>query len=92
MWTALSNGDYTARHIGIRMQFFYKKELQCELEIRTQAQARAMLNDWARLQIPPAQVKVYQELVTGYVGARIDDVTVGEDGTFFINGKSIEVI
>ena len=25
------NSDYTAKHIGLRMQFFYQQQLQCEL-------------------------------------------------------------
>lgn len=52
-----------------------------------------MLADWARLQIPPAEVKHYQELIKGYVGATVDDVSLGEDGkTYYINGKSIDSI
>lgn len=87
-----NNRDYTASHVGIRMCFFYRQELQCELEIRTYAQAKRMLADWVRLQIPPAQVKAYQELIKGYVGATVEDVTLGKDGKYLINGKSVDAI
>jgi len=93
MWVASNNSDYAAKQIGIKMQFFYKQEFQCELEIRTYTQARKMLEDWARLEIPPAQVKLYQELIKNYVGATVDDVSIGKDGsTLYINGKSLDSI
>ena len=92
MWKALNNSDYTAKHIGIRMKFYYKQEFQCELEIRTYAQAKKMLADWARLKLPPAQIKAYQELVKNYVGATVDDVKIGRDGKYYINGKSVDEI
>jgi len=92
MWTATSNNDYAAKHVGIRMHFFYQSEFQCELEIRTYKQARQMLEDWARLQIPPAEVKQYQELIKGYLGATVDDVSVDKEGQYSINGKRIAEI
>lgn len=84
--------DYSAEHRGIKMKFFYKKEFQCQLEVRTAAEARKLLNDWARLKIPPAQLQEYFALIKNYVGATVDDVVVGKDGQYYINGKSLEVI
>jgi len=92
IWTAQSDSDYTAEHKGIKQKFFYKKQFQCELEVRTYREARKMLDDWARLKIPPPQIKRYQELIKNYVGATVDDVTLGEDGEYYINGKSTHVI
>lgn len=90
MWTDINNNDYSANYTGTRMLFFYKGELQCELDIRSRLQARQMLADWARLKIPPPQVKFYQDLVKGYVGATVDDVTITEDGkSYCINGKPV---
>lgn len=88
-----SNSDYSAKHIGTKMQFFYKSEFQCELIVRSNSQARQLLASWARLQIPPTQVKLYHGLIEGYVGATVDDVTVSDDGkTYYINGKSLAII
>ena len=42
--------DYTAVHKGIKMKFFYKKELQCQLEVRTAAEGRKLLSDWVTTQ------------------------------------------
>lgn len=92
MWTASSNSDYAIKQTGIKVQFFYKQAFQCELEIRTNAQARKILEDWARLQISPIQVKYYQELIKGYIGAQVDDVTVGKDGQYYINGQRLAEI
>ena len=92
MWIAKIDANYTARHSGTRMEFFYKQEFQCELEIKTNKQARKMLDDWARLKIPPSQVKRYQELIQDYIGATVDDITVGEGGEYHINGKPVGVI
>ena len=52
-----------------------------------------MLEDWARLKISPAQVLKYHNFIKGYVGATVDDVTLGKDGkTYYINGKSVDSI
>jgi hypothetical protein len=92
MWITSSDSDYAMNQTGIKVQFFYKKELQCELEIRTNMQARKILEDWARLKISPIQVKYYQELIKGYIGAQVDDVTVGKDGKYYLKGKGLAEI
>ena len=80
MWIAKIDANYTARHSGTRMEFFYKQEFQCELEIKTNKQARKMLDDWARLKIPPAQVKRYREIIRDSISATVDHTTVGAEG------------
>lgn len=91
MWISKTNTNYSARHVGLKMRFFYKEEFVCELRVVRYRKARNMLEDWARLQIPPAQVLDYQNLIKGYVGATVDDVTLGKDGkTYYINGKALE--
>ena len=87
-----SNKDYSATHVGIKMKFYYRGELQCELEVRTALQARKLLDDWSRLKLPPAQIQRYQELAKRFVGATVDDVTLGPDGKHYINGKAVDVI
>lgn len=92
MWISKTNPDYAASHVGIRMRFFYKQRLQSELEVRKNSTARKLLEDWARLRISPEQVQQYQRLTCNYVGATVDDVTIGQDGEYYINGKSVETI
>jgi hypothetical protein len=42
------------------------------------------------LLIPPAQIQFRYGLITDYVGASVDDITVSEDGnTHYLNGKPI---
>ena len=92
MWNALINNDYKAKYVGNRMQFFYKQEFQDELEVSSDSQARRLLADWARLQIPPAQVQYYQEVIKHYVGASVDDISVDRRGEYIIYGQSVEVV
>ena len=92
MWNALINNDYKAIYVGNRMQFFYKQEFQDELEVSSDSQARRLLADWARLQIPPAQVQYYQEVIKHYVGASVDDISVDRRGEYVIYGQSVEVV
>jgi hypothetical protein len=92
MWNALINNDYKAKYVGNRMQFFYKQEFQDELEVSSDSQARRLLADWARLQIPPAQVQYYQEVIKHYVGASVDDISVDRRGEYVIYGQSVEVV
>ena len=90
--TASSDKDYTATHVGIKMRFFYKEALQCQLEVRTAAEGRRLLADWARLKLPPAQIQQYYVLIKTYVGATVDDVSIRKDGKYCINGKLVEEI
>ena len=90
MWISKTNKNYTAKLIGTKMSFFYKEELECELIVRTSEQARQLLIDRPRLRIPPAQIQFRYDLITDYVGATVDDITVSEDGnTHYLNGKPI---
>lgn len=90
MWISKTNKNYTAKYVGTKMSFFYKDELECELVVPTSEQARQLLIDWPKLDIPPAQIQFYYSLITNYVGATVDDITVSEDGnTYFLNGKPI---
>jgi len=88
----LINNDYKAKYVGNKMQFFYKQEFQGELEVSSDSQARRLLADWARLQIPPAQVQYYQEVIKHYVGATVDDISVDRRGEYVIYGRSVEVV
>jgi hypothetical protein len=92
MWNALINNDYKAKYVGKRMQFFYKQKFQGELEVSSDSQARRLLADWARLQIPPAQVQYYQEVIKHYIGATVDDISVDRSGKYVIYGQSVQVV
>jgi hypothetical protein len=92
MWSALINNDYKAKYVGHRMQFFYKKAFQGELEVNSDSEARRLLSDWARLQIPPAQVQYYQEVIRHYIGATVDDISVDRRGNYVIYGQSVQVV
>lgn len=92
MRLSCNNKDYSATHVGIKMKFYYRDEFQCELEVRTASQARKLLDDWSRLKLPPAQIQQYQELIKGFVGATVDDVTLSPEGKYYINGKAIDLI
>ena len=92
MMTASSDKDYTAKHVGIKMRFFYKGALQYQLEVRTAAEGRRLLADWSRLKLPPAQIQQYYVLIKTYVGATVDDVSIRKDGRYCINGKPVEEI
>ena len=92
MWNALINNDYKAKVVGNRMRFFYRQEFQGELEVSSDSQARRLLADWARLQISPAQVQYYQEVIKHYVGATVDDISVDRHGEYVIYGQGVEVV
>ena len=92
MWNALINNDYQAKYLGSTMQFFYKQEFQGELEVSSDSQARRLLADWARLQIPPQQVQFYQEVIRHYIGAKVDDISIDQSGEYVIYGRSVEVV
>ena len=92
MMTALGNSDYTATHVGLKMRFFYQKEFQCQLEVRTIGDAKTILAAWARLKLASAQIQEYHVLTKHYVGATIDDVSVDSDGKYLINGKLVDAI
>ncbi|MGB0846808.1 MAG: hypothetical protein ACPGSM_08780 [Thiolinea sp.] len=93
MWTDQDNSDYSGRYNGKTMQFFYQKSLQATLRVSSFAEAKKLLKDWARLSLPPEQVQYRQQIADTYLGALIDDVTLGEDGyTYYINGKAVHTI
>ena len=92
MWNALINNDYQAKYAGTSMRFYYKQIFQDELEVESDSQARRLLADWARLQLPPAQVQYYQEVVRHYVGATVDDISVNSRGEYVIYGQYVDVV
>ena len=90
MWTAETNTDYTAQSTGRRMRFYYQRELQCELTIGKQKDQRAVLEYWAHLKIPPERVLPIYEALTGFVGYKMRDVSMTEDGvTCLVGGRPV---
>lgn len=91
--TVVKDRDYVGDFSGMKMRFYYKKNLEATVEIRTIKRARETLNAWARLKLPIADVVAFQKVSQMYVGCTVDDVSYNHDGTgFLINGKALENI
>ena len=88
-----SDPNYTARYIGTTLECYFNGKLMATLTVKSIIDARATINDWARLKINIDDVVYFQQVAKEYVGCTVDDIKYAEDGkTVLINGKKIEHI
>lgn len=84
---------YTARYVGTKLDCYYNDHLKATIKVASILDARATLNDWARLKINLEDLVYFQQVSKEYVGCTVDDIKYAEDGkAILINGKPIERI
>lgn len=85
--------NYTARYVGTKLECYFEEQLVATIKVKSILDARATLNDWARLKISIEDLVYFQQISKEYVGCTVDDIQYAEDGkTVLINGKQIENI
>jgi len=88
-----SDPNYTGRYVGTSLDCYFEEQLMTTIKATSIIDARAIINDWARLKINIDDVVYFQQVAKEYVGCTVDDIKYAEDGkTVLINGKKIEHI
>lgn len=87
------NPKYKAQYVGTKLSCYHNDRLMATIKVKSILDARAILNDWARLNISIEDVVHFRKIAKNFVGCTVDDIRYAADGeTVLINGKQVEHI